>query len=312
MEPRSTLLHRHCVRSCDGKQRFLDYCLGLFEELPAKAGVKKAIAKGRLLLNGQKVESGRWLKAGDEITLISGLGKPPKVYERKISILFEDNHMAVIYKPAGMVASGNQFKTVANCLPFNLKESTEKSKLERPVPVHRLDAPTEGLLLIAKTINARMELYRQFEKRKILKEYSAIVQGKIERNFIMDSEIKGQTAFTRSEMVLTIPSLKNEHLSLLKLFPKTGRTHQIRIHLSQSGHPIVGDKLYGKKGNILRNKGLFLAAVGLTFEHPVLKKKMNFSISLPHKFQSLLEREERRWKKFNPSSPITFFKNGRY
>ena len=114
----------------------------------------------------------------------------------------------------------------------------------------------------------------------------------------MNDDIEGLQSETVYNLQETVPSLKNEFLSLIKLHPKTGRTHQIRIHLSKLGYPIMGDKLYGEEGNVLKGKGLFLCAIGLGFKHPITSEELNIEISLPHKFVSLLEREKRRWEKY--------------
>ena len=99
--------------------------------------------------------------------------------------------------------------------------------------------------------------------------------------------------------IKTVRSIKNDWLSLIDLFPLTGRTHQLRIHMSKLGFPILGDKLYGTEGLILKGKGLFLSAVELTFPHPKNNKTVNIKIDEPEKFEVFLNREERRWVKYN-------------
>ncbi len=114
----------------------------------------------------------------------------------------------------------------------------------------------------------------------------------------IDFQVENKEAFTSYNISQSVPSLRNTHLSLLNLNPKTGRTHQIRKHLSGIGHPIFGDKLYGTEGEIYKGKGLFLAAVKVEFRHPITGEKMNISIDTPHKFTSLLVREERRFREY--------------
>ena len=99
--------------------------------------------------------------------------------------------------------------------------------------------------------------------------------------------------------IKTVKSLKSKNLSLVELSPKTGRTHQLRIHMSSIGFPILGDKLYGKEGNVLEGKGLFLCALELVLKHPVTRDPLTVKTEIPYKFNSLLDREAKRWLKYN-------------
>lgn len=207
--------------------------------------------------------------------------------------------MAVINKPAGITVSGNSFKTIFNALPYNLKESTESDALFKPTPVHRLDNQTSGILLIAKTKTAQIELGKQFENKTIQKNYVAIVVGAIFKNCTVNSPIENKESLTFFETIEVVKSLKFKELTYLKATPKTGRTHQIRIHLASIGHPILGDKLYGDKEMLHKGKGLFLAATDITFLHPKTSEKITFKIAVPNKFNSLLNREKRRWNNYN-------------
>jgi 23S rRNA pseudouridine1911/1915/1917 synthase len=219
-----------------------------------------------------------------------------KVYEMKIPVVYEDDHLAILNKPGGIPTSGNQFRNLENTLPYNLKPSPEPDAYRLPRAVHRLDSATCGLVVVAKTARARMELGRQFEERKVEKKYQAVVIGEIAAEGEFRSEIDGKQAFTRFRRVQVSPSLRFGHLSLVDLFPETGRTHQLRIHLSGTGFPVLGDKLYGEEGLIFRGKGLFLCSVQLDFFHPVSKEKLVLKISPPAKFHKMLERENQRYK----------------
>jgi RluA family pseudouridine synthase len=266
--------------------------------IPSTQGIKKAIKKGAIRVNDEVVGTGLWVEPNQKIELVDLENTPPKKYELALEVIFEDEYLAVINKPAGIVVSGNQYKTIQNALLFNLNPSQQKDALDWPLPVHRLDSPTSGLLLIAKTKQARIQLGQQFENKTIQKRYRAIAVGQIPESGEWNVPIEGAKGLTTFKTLKTIPSLQNEWLSLVDLFPHTGRTHQLRIHLSEAGFPIVGDKIYGKKGNILKGKGLFLTAVELKFIHPVHQNEVCLKIDMPHKFDSLIEREVRRWGKF--------------
>lgn len=283
--------------------RIVDYANGIFVQLPSRKGAKKAIERGRILLNGEVVETGRYVQPGDEISLVEKPAELHKTYRLDLEVVYEDDHMAVVCKPAGIPVSGNRFKTVAQALPHNLKPSTCTDALRIPLPVHRLDAPTTGLLLVAKTGSAMVELGRKFADREVRKRYRAVVFGTLTLSGKIDSPVDGKPAQSICAPLCTVPSLRHGSLTLVELEPLTGRTHQLRIHMAGAGHPIVGDAQYGSDANVLKGKGLMLSAVWLTLGHPVFpEREIDLQTALPQKFTSLLEREERRWKKFNPQT----------
>lgn len=293
------ILEQHIVTSEITKQRFSDYACNKFSLLPSRKSVKKAILRGELLLNGNKSSTGEWIKKGDLLELIDLELKAPKEYNLSLSIEYEDEFMAIINKPSGISVSGNQFRTIENSLPHNLSSSKEPDAMKWPKPVHRLDNPTSGLLLIAKTKKARITLGQLFENKQIQKTYHAIVMGQTPEKGKIDFFIEDKPAITYFEKITEVHSLKNQFLTLLKLSPLTGRTHQIRIHCSQSGFPILGDKLYGEEGNILKGKGLFLVASRLQFPHPITMAPMDLSLEIPYNFSKRLQNEELRWTKYH-------------
>lgn len=241
------------------------------------------------------------MQFGQVIELLETPQSQPKIFELQLEVLFEDNFMAAIHKPAGFSVSGNAYKTIYNALPFNLKKSTESDALPWPTPLHRLDNQTSGILLIAKTKTAQIALGNQFENHTIQKKYCAVVIGETLSNGKIKTPIEDKIAETGFEIVTVVNSLRYEHLSLLNVFPKTGRTHQIRIHLASINHPIFGDKLYLEEKMLHKGKGLFLCANEISFLHPKTSEEINLKIEIPHKFESLLLREQRRWRNYQKS-----------
>jgi len=293
------IIESHIVPGKTPVARFNDYAYGIFSSIPSKSGIKKAIKRGLLTIDGQKAETGKWIKPGMKIELLAADETAPKPYKTPVEIVYEDDCIIVINKPSGLVTSGNQFKTATNVVFHHAKPSDAIDRLSWPKPVHRLDSATSGLLLFAKTANAQFQLQKQFENRAVKKRYLAVVNGKISEQGVIDIKIEGKEAYTAYHRINYVESLQNDWLSLVELFPETGRTHQLRIHLAKTGHPIVGDKLYGIKGDILKHKGLFLCATHLEITHTELNSPMVFEIEAPKKFNALLAREKRRWKKYN-------------
>lgn len=278
------IIETHKVTAVPPKTRIYDYLPGRLSIITTRKGIKKALQNGLILLNKKQAKSGDYIKEKDEIELLQKEFNPNKIYNIKIPILFEDEHLAVVKKPAGMVVSGNRFKTLHNTLPFNLTASKQEDKLPWPLPIHRLDAATSGLVVIAKTYSCRVALGKLLENRKIKKEYHAIVQGKLTSKGLLNSAVQGKEALTLFETLEVIPNLRNNYVTHLKLWPLTGRKHQLRIHLSRLGFPIMGDQVYGKRGNTLLKKGLFLVATKVSFKHPVNQEIVTVSIDIPNKF----------------------------
>lgn len=290
------ILEKHTVPEGNYHIRLQEYAGTVFEKLQSRSATKKCIAKKCLLINGEIAETSHWIEAGQIIQLIAPDTNPKKVFQLQLEVLFEDDVFAAINKPAGFPTNGNYYKTIENALPFNLKVSQKIDALNFPKPVHRLDNPTSGILLVAKTKAAQINLYQQFEAKSIQKEYHAVVAGKLPEFGIIKTDINTQTAFTEYKTITQIQALQNGHLTLVQLFPKTGRTHQLRIHLSELGFPIVGDKLYAPK-NIMMHKGLFLAATRINFNHPISQESIAISIACPKKFENYLNREQNRFLK---------------
>lgn len=293
------VIKTHIVPEGIEEIRLYDYVQQIFPTIPSRKGVKKAISRGEILVDGEKTTTGHWVKSGQQIELLESNVNPPKQYNLKLDVVYEDDYLAVINKPPGIPVSGNQFRTIQNALIGNISLSKEEDALKWPKPVHRLDGPTSGLLLVAKTAKALVKLGQQFEQKIIQKKYVAIVMGEPPEKGVLDADVGGLKALSEYRTIKTVDSLKSEKLSLIALTPKTGRTHQLRIHMSGIGFPIVGDKIYGEKGNVLMGKGLFLAALVLELNHPISNLSLVVKLNQPRKFDALLAREEKRWMKYN-------------
>ncbi len=285
----------------------------------SRAFIKYQIEKGNVFLNGTKVEKpSQSIKVGDEVKakFESEQRMSLEPIEKKLDILFEDESLLVLNKPQGWVvhpAAGHRGETLVHYLLHYLQQSPgfSESSLVRPGIVHRLDRGTTGCIVIAKNRSVLEKLAFQFKERHVQKEYEAIAWGKmkpsgsfrtcigrhpIDRKRMSSKSLEGKVAETRWECYS-----KFSHFSHVHLFPKTGRTHQIRVHLSEGGHTIVGDSLYGKRMRKIEHlhpeiqsamtsvKFPFLHAKAITFEHPVTAKEIKIIAPTPAVFASFLK-----------------------
>lgn len=285
---------KHRVRSITPGTSLTDYCRKAFPLLGSQTAVKKAIADERLLINGQPAQPHTVLKKGDQLQL-KGAGLPKaRKFDQELPVVWEDDHLIIINKPGGIATNGDRIQTVENALAGKVPPPPLPDALPRPVAVHRIDLPTKGLVLLAKTKSALMDMSRAFEDNAVKKAYQAVVHGQAPKEGSFDSPIEGKTAITNFRTLRTVPSLVYGHLSLVELRPVTGRTHQLRIHLQQAGHLIVGDKQYASGSDTILGKGLFLCACQLSFKHPVTGEAVDVSIRTPRRFTKTLDREEAR------------------
>lgn len=201
-------------------------------------------------------------------------------------MLFEDEHLAAIHKPAGILVSGNSFKTIANALDQNLKRSNLPDATT-PQPVHRLDYATTGVLLVGKTSSSIRALNIIFENRAVSKTYYAVTIGEMEDEGEITSEVDGKKSQSNYKLCESVPSERFGKLNLVKLEPQTGRRHQLRIHLATLGNPILGDKEYGIENLILNGKGLYLHAYSLKFIHLFTNEEMYLKDELSQRFKKI-------------------------
>lgn len=269
------------------------------EVFPTKSSARKAIKRGELAFDGALVEHPQQIQGGTVVERLEPRGSPAPVFPLDLRVIHEDAELAVVEKVPGFRVNGNRHRTIEHALPHNLQPAEASDALRRPRPCHRLDAPTGGLLVVAKTAGALAELNRQFQSREVHKTYRAIAVGRLEGAGVVDLALDGRDAVSRWRAVSHTPSLRSGWLTTVELEPVTGRTHQLRRHLAHIGHPILGDVEYGLEGLLLRGKGLFLWAVSIELTHPTTGERLSLSVDEPPKFHSLRARERRRWLKYN-------------
>ncbi|MCK9595135.1 MAG: RluA family pseudouridine synthase [Candidatus Omnitrophica bacterium] len=283
----------------------LDFFLG--EKLGlSRTAVKSLIDSGCVILSGEPAKKAHQkVKAGDVYLVAIEEKKPSSVCAEDIplEVVYEDNDLAVINKPGGLVvhpAPGNREHTLVNALMHRFKSLSDINP-ERAGIVHRLDKETSGLLVIAKNNVSHLGLAKQFAEHSIKRRYVALVKGKMEfeenvielpiardpqRREAMAVNYGKNSRYARTRY----RALKRtKEYSFLELEPFTGRTHQLRVHLSYVGHPILGDRKYGRNNEFPR---LALHARVLGFVHPVSGKSLEFSCAIPVEFTELIEKKE--------------------
>ncbi len=278
----------------------------------SRSHIIQLIDQKHITVNGKPVKSSYVIRMNDKIELVLPETKPTALVPANIplAIEYEDDDLLVINKPSGLVvhpSAGHEQDTLVNGLLYHVKNLSMKNE-ERPGIVHRIDKETSGLLVVAKNDKAHEKLSQQFKDKTTHRVYYAVVTGilKKERGTIQSylirnpSDRKKYCSMRESGRIVTeftevlehakwavthyevVKRLK--HLTLVKLQLETGRTHQIRIHMSEAGHPIVGDVTYGYPNQLLKNKGLtrfYLHAAELGFTHPRTNEEMHFTAPWP-------------------------------
>ena len=281
------VIQQHIVKETPKSIRLQEYAVNLFDEIPTKSALKKAIKKKQLLVNGKQATTAHFVQKNDVIELLEPKLGQQKIFHLKLKVLWEDDYLAVIEKPAGIAVSGNKFATIVNALVEHIQPSSQKDAIQA-IPVHRLDHPTSGCLLIAKTAKANRELHQLFETQKIRKLYHAVTVGEMKKNGgDLTWDVDDKKAFTHYHVLESISSERFDALNLVELHPTTGRKHQLRQHLKALGNPILGDKKYYLEEKRHQGNGLYLHATALELIHPVTQKKLKIQAGLPKKITRL-------------------------
>jgi 23S rRNA pseudouridine1911/1915/1917 synthase len=279
----------------------------------SRSQIQRWIDDQHVLLNGQPAKAGYKLRGREQIEISLPETKPSALLPEAIplEIVYEDADLAVINKPAGMVihiGAGVHHGTLVNALLHHFQNLSHSGGTDRPGIVHRLDKQTSGLLVVAKNDFCHANLARQFQSRMVTKRYLALVHGRMKKPTGEIQSAIGRDRVNRLRMSTRAAHAREAHtlyevvegfrrFSLLQLTIKTGRTHQIRVHLSSIKHPVVGDTLYGAPARIQCSGGKqtlpalernFLHAAFLQFCHPRTLEMMSFSSNLPEDLRLFL------------------------
>jgi len=276
----------------------------------SRTAVQRLIDENKILVN-EKIEKASYkVKIGDEIEIEIEPAKEISLEAQDIpiEIIYEDNDIIVVNKPKGLVvhpANGNPDGTLVNAVMAICKDSLSGIGGEiRPGIVHRLDKDTSGLLIVAKNDKAHINLSEQIKNHEVKKTYIALVRGIVQENEATINMPIGRSTVDRKKMAVTKSGKEAiTHFRVLKRYDKytllevkieTGRTHQIRVHLSHIGYPIIGDYVYSNGKNEWGVEGQCLHAKSLQFKHPITKEKLFLEAELPKYFKDILEDLDRK------------------
>lgn len=282
------------------------------DEMPelSRTTVKRLIDEEKILVNEKKQKSSYKPESGDIITIDMPEAHEIdlKAQDIPVPVIYEDNDIIVVNKPKGMVvhpANGNPDGTLVNAILAMCKDSLSGIGGEiRPGIVHRLDKDTSGLLIVAKNDEAHMKMSKQIQDRKVTKKYIALVRGVISEDEAtinlpiarstkdrkkMAVDKNGKDAITHFKVLK-----RYDNYTLLELKIDTGRTHQIRVHMSYIGHPVVGDSVYSNGKNEFGAEGQMLHARYLEFKHPITEEKLKLEAPIPEYFEEVLEQLKNR------------------
>lgn len=294
------------IVSQEEKGKRLDTYIPSVDTDITRTSAQRLIEDGNILVNGKNAKVSYKIQENDKILVEI---PEPKQIELKaqnipIEIIYEDSDIIVVNKPKGMVvhpANGNPDGTLVNAIMAICKDSLSGIGGEiRPGIVHRIDKDTSGLLIVAKNDNAHVKMSEQIKNHEVKKTYIALVRGVFKENEATIDMPIGRSTSDRKKMAVN-KNGKNAitHIKVLKRFDKytllqvnieTGRTHQIRVHLSHIGYPIVGDYTYSNGKNEFDVIGQCLHAQKLEFKHPITQKDMCLEAELPQYFKDILDK----------------------
>lgn len=272
----------------------------------SRSKLQKMINNGNVLVNGNPVKNSYIVKVDDEISIDENYDDEIKIVPENIQldIIYEDEYLLVVNKPSGMVvhpAPGNYSGTLVNALMYHCNNLSKVNSEIRPGIVHRIDADTSGLLVIAKNDDVHNKLAEQIKNHTVVRKYIALVWGVInEDSATIDAPI-GRDKNNRKKMCVTADNSKEAitHIKVLKRYNnatliecklETGRTHQIRVHMEYINHPVVNDPVYGNKKLLDHDFGQMLHAKTLGFIHPITNEYLEFNSNVPEEFTKLEEK----------------------
>ena len=298
-------MKRYIVKPNESSKR-IDAYISTVEEEISRTAVQRLIEEEIITVNGKKTKASYKVQENDIIEI--GENKPKeiklKAEDIPIEIIYEDEDIIVVNKPKGLVvhpAVGNPDGTLVNAIMAICKDSLSGIGGEiRPGIVHRLDKDTSGILIIAKNDTAHINLSEQIKNHEVEKTYIALVRGIVKENEATINMPIGRSTKDRKKMAVN-KNGKNaithfrvlnryEKYTLLEIKIETGRTHQIRVHLSHIGYPEVGDYTYSNGKNDFNVEGQMLHSKKIKFKHPKSDKEMELVANLPEYFQEILER----------------------
>ena len=281
----------------------------LAEQFPeqTRSYLQKLIKDGEVLVNGKSVKTGYQLSKGDEVSVNIPEPKELDVAPQKmdLDIVYEDEDVILINKPKGMVvhpAPGHTTDTLVNGLLYHCKDNLSGiNGVARPEIVHRIDRDTTGILIVCKNDMSHNSIAAQLKEHSINRRYRALVHGNLKENQGTVEGPIGRHPIDRKKMAINEKNGKPAvtHYTVLERFGnytliecvlETGRTHQIRVHMSSIGHPLVGDEVYGPAKCPFKLQGQCLHAMVLGFVHPRTGEYMEFSADLPEYFEELLKK----------------------
>ena len=298
------------IKVTENETKRLDIYISEAYKMLSRTAIKRLLEEEKIHVNGKVEKSSYKVKNGDNIEIEIPDAKETKLEAQNIPVpvIYEDKDIIVVNKPKGMVvhpANGNPDGTLVNAILAMCKGSLSGIGGEiRPGIVHRLDKDTSGLLIVAKNDEAHIKMSKQIQDRKVEKRYIALVRGNVPDN---EATIDMPIAISKvdrkkmavdkngKEAVTHFKVLKRYgNYTLLEIKIDTGRTHQIRVHMSYIGYPVVGDSVYSSGKNEFGVEGQMLHARYLKFKHPITGKELNLEAPLPEYFEKIIKQLESR------------------